>query len=171
MAVFSSDPTERERLDFQLLQNSPVTLYFRAGLLDEDLDWLVRHGYRVDRLDCAGWTASDVVHATLRDALRLPGYQGHSLDAFADSLEGLDVPDDGGRVLVFTRYDVPAAAIPDVARDLLDIIAAESRQHLLHGRRLLALVQTDDPELAFEPVGACVVEWNPKECTNAARGL
>lgn len=171
MAIFEDDPSTWQRLDFRLLQDGPVAMYFRAGVLEADTSWLAAHGYRIDPLDCRGWTTEAAAHATLVSALEFPDYYGRNLDAFNDCLSELHVPDEAGRVLVLTRYDVPAAAIPRFAAVLLDIVASQARRKLLFGRRLLALVQTDDPRLAFESVRACPVSWNPREWLNTARGL
>jgi len=40
---------------------------------------------------------------------------------------------------------------------------------MLTGHRILALVQTDDPDLRFDPVGAASVVWNDAEWLNASR--
>ena len=40
---------------------------------------------------------------------------------------------------------------------------------MLTGHRMLALVQTDDPELRFEPVGAMPVLWNDAEFLDSSR--
>lgn len=58
---------------------------------------------------------------------------------------------------VFDHYDVIAVQLPHVAWHFLDIIAINTRTHLLFGRRLLALVHSDDRDLTFSPVGASPV--------------
>jgi len=42
---------------------------------------------------------------------------------------------------------------------------------LLLGQRLLALVQSDDPRIRFERIGAVPVNWNPREWLDSDRGL
>src|SRR4051812_39048580 len=39
MAPFKQDPEEWQRLDWQFLQNSAITLYFRRAVLDEHEAW------------------------------------------------------------------------------------------------------------------------------------
>ncbi len=73
--------------------------------------------------------------------------------------------------MTFSHYDYVARQMPDVAWRVLDIIASQARYFLLFGRRLLALVQSDDPRLHFKPVGACPVDWNGREWLNKDRGL
>jgi hypothetical protein len=42
---------------------------------------------------------------------------------------------------------------------------------LLLGQRLLALIQSDDPRIRFERIGAVPVNWNPREWQDSDRGL
>jgi hypothetical protein len=102
VATFSLDGSDFQRVDWMLLQNGPVSLYFRHDALDSDVAWLRAHGYRVE---------------------------------------------------------------------VLDILADDARRFLLFGRRLLVLVQSDDPRITFAPVGATAVSWNPKEWLDGDRGL
>jgi len=46
---------------------------------------------------------------------------------------------------------------------ILDIIACRSRGLMLLGRRLMALVHSDDRNLRIKPVGARPVLWNSTE--------
>ena len=50
MAHFSEHDTDR--LDWQLMQNGAVTLYFLMAVLESDLAWLRQHGYRIQTIDC-----------------------------------------------------------------------------------------------------------------------
>lgn len=51
----------------------------------------------------------------------------------------------------------------------LDLIAKCSRAASLFGRRLLCLVQSNDPNVRFEPVGAMTPHWNDAEWLRSAR--
>jgi hypothetical protein len=80
------------------------------------------------------------------------------------------VPGDAeGVAFTFTRYDVFAGACPRQAHVVLDIVADHARQAAVHGGRLLCLVQSDDPDLRLEPVGAQPVLWNRREWLDSAR--
>ena len=72
---------------------------------------------------------------------------------------------------MFRRYDSFARSQPQLAQTILDSIETSSRRFLLTGRRLLALVQSDDPRIRFERVGAVPVTWNPREWLDSDRGL
>ena len=171
MAAFTGDPDETTRLDWRILQNGAICLYFQRHILDEDVAWLREHGYEVHEFDCAQWTSESEFHADVSRELGFPAWYGRNLDAFNDSLSDLVVPDAGGVALVLGRFDLFTQRLPNVAWHVLDIVEVNSRRFLLFGRRLVALVQSDDPAISFDPVGARPVMWNPREWLARRRGL
>jgi RNAse (barnase) inhibitor barstar len=140
-------------------------------VLDEDVRWFEEHGYESYRFEASAWLTLDKFHLEVKVALGFPDYYGCNLDAFDDCLGDLGIPVSGGTILVFVAFDKFASAFPAQAWAILDIIAHHSRLALVHGRRLLALVQSDDPSIELRPVGATVVGWNPREWLNRDRGL
>lgn len=170
MAVFHGDD-DYQRLDWQLLQNGSVRLYHRAEILTEDIAWLAAHGYVVHNFDCTTWETEDNFHDAVSAALNFPGWYGRNSNAFRDCLGDIKIPEDGGCALVFRRYDQFAARQPQLAQWVLEDIQDNSRKLSWWGRRLMALLQSDDPRLEFQPVGACAVGWNRREWLNSARGL
>jgi RNAse (barnase) inhibitor barstar len=170
MALFGRDECW-ERLDWRLLRCGPVALYFRQEVLAEDVAWLQEHQYGVYSFDCATWQSEADFHTDVSRTLSFPDYYGRNLAALNDCLSDLDVPDTGGTALQFQRFDAFSAKLPQFAWHLLDIIARNSWDFMLFGRRLLALVQSDDPLLSFDRVGARPVSWNPKEWSDRNRGL
>lgn len=88
-----------------------------------------------------------------------------------DCIGDIEISDQSGRVLVFNKYDSFATKFPHVAWSVLDIMESNSRDLLLFGKRLIILVQSDDPGISFEPVGGRGVGWNRKEWLNRSRGL
>jgi RNAse (barnase) inhibitor barstar len=171
MAPFASGVVDAQRIDFRILQNGSSALYFRPKLLADDVAWLRANAYVVRTFDCTSWVDSAAMHDALATNLGFPDYYGRNLDALNDCLSDLEIPDDGGLALVLTRFDAFASTHRDVAQAVLDIIATQSRGFLLFGRRLFAMIQSDDPAIRFDPVGATPVGWNPKEWLNASRGL
>lgn len=170
MAAFSLD-SDFNAVDWSILQGGAISLYFQPGVLAEDIEWLGEHGYVVHEFECANWVTKDALHDELSRALAFPSYYGRNLDALNDCLSDVVIPEVGGMALVLHAYDEFARALPTVAQDVLDIVQINSRWHLLFGRRFIALAQSSDPELAFEPVGACPVRWNRREWLNSKRGL
>ena len=170
MAAFRNYPAEWQRLDWRLLQNSPVTLYFKREVLDGDLSWFRSEGYRVLSLRAGACASLEALLIALGELLSFPDYFGRNLNAFDDCLSEVEVPDAGGLVLVLDEFAPFVASFRDEAQTVLDICAIQSRRFLMTGQRFLVLVQSDDPALALEPVGASPVLWNPREWLNASRG-
>lgn len=166
-----SDRFDPHRLDVRLLQNGAIALYHKRARLDEDLAWLQRASYRVHTLEASAWRSPADFHADVRRVLEFPSHYPGNLAGWIDCLGDLEVPRHGGVVLVIRHYDTFARADEKFAQILLDSIESTSRRFLVSGRRLLALVQSDDPRIRFERVGAMPVTWNPHEWLDTDRGL
>lgn len=169
--VASFNSQDLDRLDWQILQNGWVSMYWREKLLEADVQWLADHAYRIYRVDCRRWSSDQSALVDIGVALGFPDYYGPCLDAFNDCLWDLEVPDEGGAAIVLHRYDHFVQQSPATAHAILDIIARNARSFMLFGRRLLTLVQSDDPRLSFDPVGATSVWWNPDEWLDKRRGI
>ena len=92
MAIFRNEPEEFQRLDWSLLQNGTVTLYLRPEVLEEDVEWLKRHDYRVDSFDCSIWVGPSEMHEALSSGLEFPGYYGRNLSALNDCIGDIEIP-------------------------------------------------------------------------------
>jgi len=160
-----------ERLDVQLLQSSAVTLYHKHNLLAQDMACLQQFGYRVYALDAALWKSAADFHAEAKRVLEFPSHYAANLASWIDCLGDLPLPDEGGVLIQIRHFDTFARLDPHFAHTLLDSIESASRRFLLSGHRLLALVQSDDPRIRFERIGAVPVNWNPREWLDADRGL
>ncbi|CCK26682.1 Barstar (barnase inhibitor) [Streptomyces davaonensis JCM 4913] len=175
MAAFDPDADLSEDLGLRLMINSFITLYWRRSLLDEAVGRLREDGYRVVELDAGRWAAAADMHRDIAAALEFPDYYGKNLDALNDCLRDVESYEYGttrdatGLVLAFTGYDRFRRAEPDAAQSLLDILADRARSAALFGHRILCLVQSDDPDIEFEPVGAMPVDWNDAEWSDAKR--
>jgi hypothetical protein len=89
-------------------------------------------------------------------------------------LDDLVVPDSGGLVIVLNQYDriyEPVQHGVSYAETVLSIFAKAARHHMLFGRRLLILVQSDDPNIQFGRLGGVAAQWNDREWLNKNRGL
>jgi hypothetical protein len=175
VAAFDPDTDLSGDIAFRLMLNTSVTLFWRMEILEDTIGWLTEHGYQVTPLDASGWATEDDLHRDLAAALDFPDYYGRNLDALRDCLS--DVvdheygwsPETAGLAVVVTGYDGFARRCPHVAQIVLDIMADQARSAALFGRRLMCLVQSDDPDLRFEPVGAMPVMWNDAEWLDARR--
>lgn len=161
----------RERLDLRLLESSAVTLYHKASVLSHDVACLQQFGYRVYALDASAWKTAADFHAEAKRQFGFPDRYSGNLASWIDCLGELEMPNEGGVVIQFRHFDGFAKADPQFAHTLLDSIESASRRFLLLGQRLLALVQSDDPRIRFERIGAVPVNWNPREWQDSDRGL
>lgn len=157
--------------------NTFVTLFWRKRLLTQATERLEGRGFRVIRLEAGQWNTERDMHRAIAAALDFPDYYGHNLDALNDCLGDVacyggydDAPEGAGLVLVFTDYDRFATTCPRAAQVVLDIIADQARQAAVLRRRLICLVQSNDPQIQFEPVGAMPVMWNSEEWADSKRG-
>ena len=171
MSVFKQDPAEWQRLDWSLLQNTAVTLYFSRTILDADVTWLAEHRYRVRTLRAGDCDSADALLIALADLLAFPPHFGRNLDAFNDCLSDVEVPEDGGLALVLHDFHLCVQKFRPAAQAILDVCATNARRFLLTGQRFIVLVQSSDPRIAVEPVGATPVMWNPQEWLNSKRGI
>lgn len=171
MASFKDNTDDYKRLDYSLLRNGSVNLYFKRAVLAEDLQWLRANNYSIVEFDCSTWNSEDELHEAFFRGLSFPGYYGHNLNALNDCLCGVEIPSESGLSLVFHRIDLFTRTHSRVVQDMFDILEKNSRTHLLFGKRLITLALSDDPSIEFEPVGSMAVHWNSREWLNKDRGL
>lgn len=109
-----------------------------------------------------GWGKPITSYTEVNQELDWP-FPCSNLDALEELLVDMDVPQESGTLFVFWRFDTFARRFSRHAFQVLDIMEQTSRMFLLSGQRFMALVQSDDPDLAFDPVGARPVLLNPTE--------
>ena len=170
-AAFGDVPADRERLDWLLFQNGGVVLYHKQQILAEHTAWLLREGYQLRELDASGWKDSKAFHADVKRVFAFPSHYTSNLASLVDALAELEIPPGGAIAVQMKRYDRFAKIESHLAWSVLDALETTSRRLLLTGRRLLTLVQSDDPRIKFERVGAMPVNWNPREWLETDRGI
>jgi Barstar (barnase inhibitor) len=177
VAIWDADAETLHPVDYRLVKNTFVTMFWRRSILDETVEWLVQHDYDVVTVDAGSWTSSLDMLDDLAQRLDFPEYFGRNLDALNDCIRDVASGDYGrradgtGLVFVLTAFDAFAKLDPKAAQALLDILAGRARSAILTGNRLICLVQSNDPRLGFAPVGAMPVVWNDAEWLNSKRGL
>lgn len=150
-------------LDERMLLSGSVALYHDRVVLDEDASHLRGLGYRVYVLDASHWLTTGAFHSGIRLMLEIRGKYTENLDGFSEGLTRIELSERGRAALVFLHFDVFARQCRMLAQQVLDVIATQSRNFLVDGRRVVALVQSDSPTLEIEPVGATPVLWNERE--------
>ena len=170
-AAFADTPADRERLDWVLFQNGGVILYHKVQVLAEHVAWLTREQYQLRELDANGWKDARAFHEDVKRVFRFPSHYTANLASLVDALSELEIPAGGAMAVQLRRYDRFMKVDSHLAWSVLDALETTSRRLLLTGRRLLTLVQSDDPRIKFERVGAMPVNWNPREWLDSDRGL
>jgi len=164
MAVFDEADLQRpDQLDWKILQNGAISLYFDRKVLHEACTWFRNHGYQLYLFDCTQWKTLENFYKAAKDILNLPEYCGGNLDSFRDCLWSIDIPQESGAVMVFTGLETFYRRWQDFSFELLDILEKQSRDFLLFGRRFIVLIQSNHPNLSFQPVGARPIVLNPEE--------
>jgi len=166
-------PEDIDRGDYRLLQNSSVVLYFSRDIFRSDRDMLARYGYRILEISCADMATfrKDISRAlNWRAQFGYDEWTGN-FDALRDGFSEEPHGSADDNVLVIEGFQTIVAADPEFAKNVLDIVERASRDALLFGKRLIALVRTDDPRYSCDGIGGTSAEWNPAEWQNSARGL
>jgi RNAse (barnase) inhibitor barstar len=177
MAIFKLDEVNDEQLDWIILRDGGVHLYWRQEILADDLNWLISNRYKIISFDATEWQSASEseserrMHESLKTQLLFPDYYGKNLNALDECiLDDLIVPDTGGLALVLNHYDRFSKPVHNLASDerstaevVLSIFAKAVRHHMLFGRRLLILVQSDDPTITFGRLGGVAAWWNHRE--------
>lgn len=152
-------------IDFELLRHGATTLFRRLVLFNAAVDQLAALGYLVHRIDAR---ARVPFVDGLTKALRFHdnfGYTpwGGNLDALNDAFRYVSFDDHRGVAFAFHGLDALHQVEPRLAQCTLDILESSARDHMLFGHRLLAVVQSDDPDLNLGSLGARAATWNRRE--------
>lgn len=179
MAAFTQRDAYGQPLDWTILRDGGVALYWRRDLFDNDIEWFRQQHYQIFPFDCSRWVSSEDMHTDLQRALAFPAYYGKNLHALNDCLGDLQVPEDGGTALALIRFDryiegpggVGLASGRSEAEGVLDMFARASRFFMLTARHFITLVQTDNPRTHFDSLACVSACWNRREWLNKNRGL
>jgi len=171
MAIFTDN--DFDRLDWNILRHSAVSLYMKQQLLEDALSWFKSEKYKIHKIDCSEWKKFKFQMSKALNFLENFGcaeWTGN-LDALNDAFSSLNISNDAGTVFCFDGYHHLNKFDQRTANIILDILGRASRDNLLYGKRLIALVQSDDPHISFPVIGGTAAMWNEKEWLNSSRGI
>ncbi|MDX9911256.1 MAG: hypothetical protein RBS39_05450 [Phycisphaerales bacterium] len=165
MAVFKNNEEEGwGRFDFGPLRDSfGIILYCSTQKLKNDVAWLARNDYVIMEFDCQRWTSQDAIHNDVSEQFEFSHWYLGSPRAIHGMLMDVDVPEVGGLAVVLRRVDGIRVDYDDFVWNLMNFCTYVIRFHLLFGRRMLLLVQSNDPAMEFKEVGGRSVNWNWEE--------
>jgi len=169
--VFKVDDTDR--LDWDLLQKGAVNLYFKSELFDDAIQSLKDLGYHIIRLR---FDSPDHFKNDLSLALKWEEQFGYfpwndSLDALNDGFRGEPFNSAANAAFCIENFQACVSYDNYMATTLLTIIERTSRDYLLFGKRLIGLIQTNDPNFHRDGLGGTTTHWNDAEWLDSARGL
>jgi RNAse (barnase) inhibitor barstar len=171
MAAFDPNADTEKNLDWRILRDGGVSLYRSESYLSDDIAALEAAGYRLIRFNCSTWRTPAKMHDELEEALHFPAYYGRNFNALWDCLQDIEVTNAGGLLIVLDGFAGFAnGSNHDAAKGLVDIFARASRYHALMGRRLITLIQSDDPNMRLDGLAAVDACWNRREWLSKARG-
>lgn len=130
VASWNADAETSHRVDFRLVQNTFVTMFWERSILAEVIGWLGDHRYDVVSFDAASWTSTDVMFDDVARGLDFPDYFGRNLAALTDCMRDVASsrygwsPNSTGLVIVLRAFDSFARFDRRTAQIMLDIVAA-----------------------------------------------
>jgi hypothetical protein len=165
--------TDFERADWPLLKNGSINLFISESILEEAKNQLRALEYEVADVS---YDSVEGFRLAMTNILQWQDQFGYSpwngnLDALVDAFVSFPFPPSKAAAICVTNYDKLNRDDAGLARVFLDIIEYQSRNYLLRGCRLIALIQTNDPSLFIENLGARSTHWNQKELFLKDRGL
>jgi hypothetical protein len=161
----SDDP---ERADMALLRRGPINLVSNPAVLEEHLRALILLGYRLVRIRYEDTRSfrTDISRALRwKEQFGYDGWDGN-LDALNDGLRGEPFAASDLNLFCLEGFHGLVKDDARTARALLDMLCEASWDHLLHGKRLVVLIQTDDPAYETPPVGCHHGRWTARERHN-----
>lgn len=178
MAIFTEEEEERGRIDWEVFHDGGVGAFRAAARLDGAIRELRELGYGVAEVpglasavlpfDTRTHPAPADAHhppaALLTDLLsqvsmRYCGWSAKNLDALCDTLRYVDFSGVTGWVLVLRDFDQFLDADSWWATTAVDVIAQVSREHLMRGHRLMALLHAEGQAPEVGKVGGFKVWW------------
>ena len=79
MVSFNQQDGHEDRLDWQMLCDGGIALYWRRELLEEDVNWFRQQDYCVFSFDCKRWSSTEERHSDFQRTLSFPAHYGRNL--------------------------------------------------------------------------------------------
>lgn len=159
---------EDENFDWLMVRGGPIVKYFSLEVLEKDINELEKMWYQIIDLSTFNWSR-DNAHKKIKEGFDFPDYYGENLAAFKDCLGDKFNKKYRGIVIVLRHFDSFYSKEKDFSQGLLDAIFRESWEWLLAGKKIITMVQCDDPDFEIHKVGGFEPSWNGWEWLNSSR--
>lgn len=164
MAAFNRYINNCSKIDWSILINGSISLYYDEDILEKDLEWLKSNQYENKILDFNTIDSIELFHNRIKEICDFPEYYGENMSALSDCmLYDLNIPYEGGIALVFKNFNLFYEKDKTMAHEILERVSEASRRRILTGERLITLLQSNDPLFSINSIGAYQVPWNRKE--------
>lgn len=162
---------ENIELDIRTLAYGPVAKYYDKGLWETDLTWYEEQGYKTYFFDASKWYTIDDFYSDLHEKFEFASYFGRNWGAVDDLISEVDRGKSGNVLVAIENYDAWYREDKPNAQIFLEVLADQTYSYLVHGRKLVTLIQSNDPKLNVKEVGSKRIGWNWVEWDNKKRGL
>lgn len=159
---------EDQNFDWLLVRDGPIVKYFSSQVLEEDINELDKIRYQIIDLSVSSWT-TDNAHKRIKEMFGFPDYYGENRAAFRDCLNDKFDRKCNGLVIALRHFDSLYYREKSFSEDLLDDIVSVTWTWLLAGKKIITLIQSDNPDFGIDKVGGFKPSWNQKEWANSAR--
>lgn len=149
--------------DWTIMRDGGVRLYSNHKILNQDITFLRNKKYKIIEFNASYWKNKTDFHSEISKKLKFPSYYGKNLDAFNDCLPQIDFHEYTGLVLIFYHINVFWKMDKKFCQSVVDTITCSSRLLSLENQRFMALFQSDDRSIFFEPSGALSVLWDDRK--------
>ena len=79
--IFKENNTDTDRLDYAIMRDGAVSLYYKKSVLHSDLEWFEKERYNVISFDCSKWGDEKIMHEQFKEKLYFPDYYGMNFNA------------------------------------------------------------------------------------------
>jgi RNAse (barnase) inhibitor barstar len=159
---------KEEQIDNKIMLLGAISKYYDISILEEDLAQLTIKNYEIYDLDLGQWTF-ETFHSNIQESLNFPEYYGKNLSAFRDCLGDMFEISKKGIVIVMRRFNMLYNQNKDLCEGILDGIDDISWEWLILGKKLICLIQSDDPDLFIDKIGGYHPVWNNSEWLDSKR--
>jgi hypothetical protein len=83
MTLFSNSPADWQRLDWQILRDGGIALYWRQEYLTDDVQWFASQNYDIYEFDCERWRSEEEMYSDIGRVLRFSEWWGPDWDAIS----------------------------------------------------------------------------------------
>lgn len=170
MAVFSRYVNNCSKLDWEVLVNGSISMYYDNDIMIQDLEWLRKNAYKIIELDFGFIDTPENFHKQIKKICEFPKYYGENSSALKDCLiHDLEIPYESGCAIVLKKYNQFYEKNKETAHEILESISESSRIRILMGERLITLLQSDSPTFLPDTIGARRILWNMQEAIDSIR--